>query len=146
MAPRITSELLYVYADDARTERSVINEAFLQSDGIQYVSIVLSIEEQAAASRFARLMNDGEAQALAVAAHRTVAILSDDIAVTKAAPYVGVTLETTLDLLAAWQATGTSIEALSTAARRMRARASYFVPRQHPLREWYANLVDREMA
>jgi predicted nucleic acid-binding protein len=86
-------------------------------------------------------MDDGEAQTLAIAVHRSIPILSDDLAVERAVSELSVPLETSLDLLAAWQAGGVRIEEVAGAAQRMRALANYAPPRNHPKRAWYARLI-----
>lgn len=128
--------MLYVYADETRTVRLVIDSKFLDEEAVQRLAVDLSDTEVARSVDFARAMDDGEAQALAIAVERSVPMLSDDAAAARQASGLSVTLETTLDLMFAW---GQNVEerVVAQAARALRLRANYAPPRAHALREWY---------
>jgi len=142
LSPKVAGEMLYLYADEHRTSKVQIDAALLTREGIDVDRITLTSAEVALAAQYATEMDDGEAQTLAVAKERGVAVLSDDNAVTRAAPRDGVPLVSTLDLLQRWGADASTQPAeVAAAAISMRRRANYAPPRGHALRSWYVGLI-----
>jgi predicted nucleic acid-binding protein len=136
LTPKVRAEMLFVYADDTRTTRVQINDDLLRHEGVQTLQATLTEREIVASVAHATEMDDGEAESLAVAALRSMPLLSDDLAVARVAPRVGVVLETTLELVEAWSKER-SVEDVRTALVSLRLRANYAPPRSHPLRAWF---------
>lgn len=101
-----------------------------------FVEISLGDDDKSLAARFSLSVNDGEAEALAVASRRNLAILSDDVGALRLAGSSGIQIETTLQLMYVWSASQNEIvvaQALKDVAR----LGNYVPPRNHPLREWF---------
>jgi len=109
--------------------------------GLHLVRTELTEVELNTSIQLTSLVDDGEAQALAIARHRGVLFLSDDGPGLRAATQIGVRSLTTLELAKSWAA-DKAIAEVQAACQRLRQRARYDVPRNHPLAEWYrSNLV-----
>jgi len=141
LSPKVVSEMLYLYSDEHRTSKVQIDGALLKREGVDVDRATLTGAEVALAARYATEMDDGEAQTLAVAKERGIAVLSDDNAVMRAAPRDGVPLISSLDLLHRWSTdASTQTAEVVAAAISMRLRANYAPPRGHALRSWYVGL------
>lgn len=136
LAPAVRAQPLFLYVGAARETRLSIDEAMISGERVLSAAVAMSEEEVAAAVSLGVHMDDGEAQTLAVAGSRAVAALSDDPAAARAAPALGIPVETTLDLLFAWS-TGKDPEHVALAVRSLRLRANYVPPRNHPLLKWF---------
>lgn len=129
-----------VYVDDVRATRRSIDDAMISGERVLSAAVAMSEEEVAAAVALGVHMDDGEAQTLAVAGRRAVAALSDDPAAARAAPALGIPVETTLDLLFAWS-TRKDPERVALAARSLRLRANSVPPRNHPLLKLFGEIA-----
>jgi predicted nucleic acid-binding protein len=141
LTPKVHAEALFIYADDSRATRVPVDDSMLLDSGIDAHLAELTEQEVISSVSFTAEMDDGEAESLAVALSRSLPLLSDDLAVARVAPRVGVTVNTTLELVAAWGATVTDQE-VRDALRSLRCRANYAPPRSHKLRNWF---VERSM-
>jgi predicted nucleic acid-binding protein len=94
------------------------------------------MQERGLFVKYARIVDDGEAEALAIAKARGVLLLTDDRAAIRLASDVGIAVETTLDLLESW-ASNRPAERVSAALKSFAARAQYAPPRGHRLRQWF---------
>jgi predicted nucleic acid-binding protein len=100
------------------------------------VKTELDDREKALAVRFALSVNDGEAEALAVASVRNLPIFSDDTAAIRVASCERLRRETTLDMMLAWSSTADP--SMVTQALLDLARLANYIPsRRHPLRAWF---------
>jgi len=95
--------------------------------------------EAAKAVRLAQDVDDGEAEALAVAAERAIPILTDDNAAMRLAGSLGIRVVTTLDVLYDWSQ-NKQPERVRGAVRSMRVLANYAPPRRHARHAWYLRL------
>ena len=95
-------EALYVYIDDSRSKRVPVDDAMMRRAGIILDDVVLTEPESESYVEHAAYVDDGEAQALAIAQHRSLSLLSDDRAGIRRARDLGIDVVTTLDLLVAW--------------------------------------------
>jgi predicted nucleic acid-binding protein len=138
IAPAVLAEAIYIYADDSRTVTVPVDDALLQREKVSYLAVELGNEETTLAVRYAQQLDDGEAQSLAVALHRNIKVLTDDVAGARVAGLLGLGVVTTLELIRAW-AEADSRADVAAALRSMRVRANYAVPRSHPLADWYAS-------
>jgi predicted nucleic acid-binding protein len=116
--------------------KASIDSAYIAAAGLDVTEISLTETEQIQAVRFAADVDDGEAEALAVAKERALPLLSDDLGAARVASRYAIPLKTTLDLIYVW-ANGAPAPDVSRALRSLRARANYAPPRSHPLRAWY---------
>jgi len=131
-----------VYADETRVTRSTVDDALLSRERVAFETIALSEVELKMAVQLSTSMNDGEAQTLAIAAARGLPLLSDDLAVERAAQELAVPLETSLNILEAWSRQhSVSPEEVRAAAFAMRVRANYEAPETHCLRGWFLDLM-----
>lgn len=140
VAPGVLGEALYIFTDDTRATRTPVDAALLAARGINWIPVMLSTQEQSCFIRNARVVDDGEAQALAVAEIRKITLLSDDRAAARLAASLNVPVETTLDLLAAWSG-GQPDERVAGVLKLFQVRAQYAPPRGHPLRRWFLDRV-----
>jgi len=101
-------------------------------------------DEQLSYVDFAVDLDDGEAQALALAKHRQLVLVTDEkpglrIAAT---PAVGVSTLTTPALLKEWASLNADNERrMVDIVRRIGAGARYHAPRDNPLYDWWQSLV-----
>jgi len=133
--PTFLSEALYVLGADL-ANRIELTPDLLKTAKMFTTACVLSERETELYVELAALIDDGEAQALAVAIERKVPLLSDDGAGIAAATSRGATVLTTLDLAVQW-AQGRSEAEIRDACVRLRNRARYAVPREHQHSTWY---------
>lgn len=124
----------------SRKSRLQIDDAELGHSGIAFVHTTLSTAEAALFSQLAVQIDDGEAEALAVAVERGLQLVTDDNAAIRVAAQNGVAVLTTLDLLHKW-ASSVPISVLKEAARSLRDRGNYFPPRSHLHSAWYRALL-----
>jgi hypothetical protein len=136
LSPKVEGESLYIYADTTKTARQPIDHSLLEAEGIHFIPAGMEPSERILAVRFAALVDDGEAEALAIALARRIPILSDDVAAAKVALSERIPLQTTLDLVRTWSV-GRDPRELSDAVIGMRFRANYVPPRSHPQRSWF---------
>jgi predicted nucleic acid-binding protein len=141
LGPTTLSESLFIYADHTRTALCKIDDAYLRQQHVPFEAVSLTAMEAVKAVRLAADVDDGEAEALAIASERVIPILTDDNAALRLAPTLGVATITTLDLLYSW-AQNREAPRVRTALSSMRVRANYAPPRRHALRQWYIAVLD----
>jgi hypothetical protein len=135
--PRFSAEMLYVYADDGRTAKLKVDVPLIAAAGLKLESVTLSDAELDSYVEHVAYVDDGEAQALAIAQHRAVPILTDDRAGIRRAQNLGIDVVTTLDLLHEWS-NDKPEDLVVRACRSLCARGRYASPADHPLADWYA--------
>jgi predicted nucleic acid-binding protein len=140
LVPAVVSESLFIFADDAATRRVRIDRDLLIASGLRTLETELREEELVAYVGYASQVDDGEAQAIAIAQARQLPLLSDDNGAMRLAAVLNIMVETTLDLSRAWSKDQSSF-AVRNAMRSLRSRANYARPRSHPLRDWYVDLL-----
>lgn len=129
-----------MYGDVSRKSRMQIDDAELTRSGIVFTHTSLSAAEKLLFSQLSLQIDDGEAEALAVAAERGLMLLTDDNAAIRVAAQNGVPVLTTLNLLYNW-AGSVPIEDARKAARSLRDRGNYSPPRTHVHASWYSALL-----
>lgn len=140
LPPAIKREALFVYTDRSRNNRVQIDDAELSRNSITFTHTELSAAEILLFSHLAARIDDGEAEALAIAAIRGVQLLTDDNAAIREAPHNSVAVVTTLDLLYNW-ANSAAPDDVQSAARSLRDRGNYLPPRAHLHAPWYRSLL-----
>ena len=140
ISPIVRVESLFSYVGDERAQRQVIDSTYLGSIAVNFSHVEPSTEEHALFVELALRIDDGEAEALAIAKTRSLPLLTDDFAAVRLAR--SMTLETisVLDLLRNWQP-NPDPAALRVAARSLSLRARFAPPKQHPLAGWYSQLL-----
>lgn len=133
--PLFLSEALFMLDADLKT-RIPITRELLAAAGLTVEATELSAEETSLYVELAQRVDDGEAQALAIAMLRRLPFLSDDDAGLKIAREQSIEAITTLDLAYKWSA-GRDVSEVKEACRRLRFQARYAVPRLHPRAAWY---------
>jgi hypothetical protein len=141
LSPKVRAESLYIYSDATKTRRQPIDAELLEREGVTFTDAELNDVERVLAVRFAALVDDGEAETLALAAARRIAVLSDDIGAEKVARAEGIPLETTLRLLRDWSVGRNEVE-VKEALIGLRARANYAPPRGHVQRSWFISQTE----
>jgi len=141
VGPAFANEALYAYADDTLTERVRLSVEKFAAAAINISELRLTDPEVDGWVKYASRLDDGEAQALALAAGRGLAILTDDTAGIRLGNEIGVEVVTSLDLAHSWSATATA-DGIRAACRRLRHRARFAVPRQSPHADWYRSMLD----
>jgi predicted nucleic acid-binding protein len=144
VAPRYDDEALFVYNDEDPSGRIRVDDDLMTRSGMKLIRTELTDDELSTSIRLSARLDDGEAQALAIALHRNVTFLSDDAAGLRVADQIGVTSLTTLDLAKQWSAGKTASE-LQRACQRLRRRARYDVPRNHSLAQLYRDALVAEI-
>ena len=137
IAPSVLREAIYIYSDDQRTAKRLIDEELLSLEAVAFSAIDLSAPEIALSVQFAANVDDGEAETLAVATSRGLDVLTDDIAGLRLAKSLKIRVVTTLDLVQQWAA-AVDANTVANALKSLRLRANYAVPRSHHLAQWYA--------
>ena len=143
VAPRIESEALYLEPDSEDGIPMRIDLApFVASETV--ARAVLRAEEIALYVDLAREVDDGEAQAIALACARELRVASDDRRAGRAAARRGVRVVTTPELLSAWETLGRQDpDQVGECLRAIERRARYRPGRNHPLRSWWEERADR---
>lgn len=142
LSPKVRAESLFIYADETKAQRLPIDGALLEAERVAFVTATLDDSERILAVRFAAAVDDGEAEALAIALARQTTILSDDVAAARVALTEGIPLQTTLELVQAWSV-GRDAREVAEALVGMRVRANYAPPRSHPQRSWFLSQLQR---
>jgi hypothetical protein len=135
--PRFDLEALHIFGDDERATKRQIDDAMILAAGMTLSRQAMTSREGVRYLHFLHLVDDGEAQALAMAEQRALPLLTDDIAGTMVAQRIGVEVVSTLDLLHAWSATCDAAR-VRAACRSLRARGRYAPPKGHRFGAWYA--------
>ena len=143
LVPAVISESLFIFADNAATRRVRVDRDLLIASGLRTLETELREEELAAYVGHASQVDDGEAQAIAVAQARQLPLLSDDNGAMRLAALLNIRVETTLELSHAWSEGQSSI-VVRDAMRSLRRRANYAPPRSHPLRKWYLSVLNEK--
>ena len=101
-------------------------------------------QEVVTATNLGALIDDGEAECLAIAKHRDLIFVSDDGPAILAAEGLGVRTASSLDLIIAWSELDASRPAyLTKIVERIEVLARYVPPRSHPRKEWWDTLRRR---
>lgn len=138
VCPRTEAEALYLNPRAAGGFREMIDlEAFVADGALRRVNL-----EDPEVSTFVRLaakVDDGEAQVLAVALHRSLGVATDDRKARRLAGDLGISVHSTPELLKVWAA-GVSASEASAAVVDIEVRASYRPRRSDPLRDHWESV------
>jgi predicted nucleic acid-binding protein len=140
--PAVASEALYLESEVEDGERERIEIAALAEAG-SLTLIELAESEYGLLVELAQVVDDGEAQAIAVAAQRGLRLATDDRKARRVAAERGVGLLSTPELVHAWHETvRLAGDELTDMLRRIGRRSRYRPPRDHELYAWWIfNLI-----
>jgi len=141
VCPRTESKALHLDPRAAGGAREIIELEPLFGLGV-LTRCPLSPEEIDTFVRLAARVDDGEAQILAVARHRGIAIATDDRKARRLAAELGITVVGTADLVTVWAAAVTDSRVAASAIRDIEVRASYRPGRLDPRREAWDRFRD----
>lgn len=129
------------WCQDGSVIRRPIDGAAICGGSPLLVHSVIGDDELATLSRLSMVIDDGEAECLAIAKHRGLILVSDDgLAVTQAAKE-GVPAVSSVQLLIDWSNLDATREPrLREIARRIELLARYTPPPQSPHRAWWDSL------
>ncbi len=135
VCPRTEAEAIYLNPRSSGLPRERIDIEPLVAGGV-LARTVLDAAETSTFVRLAALVDDGEAQVLAVAVHRSFAAATDDRKARRLAIDLGLSVLSTPDLVLAWARSATAAES-AAAVLDVEVRANYRPRAADPLRpEW----------
>ena len=139
--PTVASEALYRESGTAGDARTQIDLAPLVAAGALRRT-ALHADEIDRVVELARLVDDGEAEVMAIALARAISMATDDRRARRLATERGVALLSTPDLLQRWQASAAVPSArLRQILALVSRRSRYRPPRGHPLYDWWMSLL-----
>lgn len=140
--PAVVEEALYLESESDGGQREKIDVTVLAATG-GVKQIELAEPEYALLVELAQVVDDGEAQAIAVAAQRGLRLATDDRKARRIAAEHGVRLVSTPELVHAWHETvHLPGDELTIVLQRIGRRSRYRPPREHELYAWWTfNLI-----
>lgn len=147
LGKRAADEVMYLEAADQEVEREFISLRVAAANG-QITVVELTEAEVSTFVDLARVVDDGEAEALAIADARGVVLATDDRKARRLAAEMDapVHLTSTPAMMRQWASAEPRPAAaeLADALRAIETRASFVPPRNDPEREWWLGSVGRE--
>jgi hypothetical protein len=129
------------FCHDGSIIRRPIDEAAICRGSPLCVHSATGEDELATLSRLSMVIDDGEAECLAVAKHRSLILVSDDGLAVKQADKEGVPAVSSIQLLVEWSnLDATRKPRLREIASRIELLAKYVPPPQSPHRAWWNSL------
>lgn len=123
---------------DGTIVRSPIDQGMLLQQYPLIVHTELSPDELTTATKLSEEIDDGEAECIAVAHHRSLVFVSDDRPAIAVAASLGVSTASSLDLISQWADQNPSRAAdLKDILVRIETLARYVPPRNHLRRTWW---------
>ncbi|MCC6387565.1 MAG: hypothetical protein IT302_09295 [Dehalococcoidia bacterium] len=140
--PAVADEAIYIEVAERGSERQAIDLSPLGAAGLVAVTAVDATELDLVVD-LAALVDDGEAEAIAIAEVRQLAVATDDRKARRIASERSVARSSTPELLHAWQRVGQiALPRLSAVLRSIETRSRYRPPRDHPLFNWWSECAD----
>ena len=140
--PAVAAEILYLESEEPNGEREQIDLAPLEAAGV-LTRIDLTDPELNLVLDLARVVDDGEAEVIAVALTRTLTIATDDRKARRVAMERGATLLSTPEVLHRWQSQAeASAERMSQVLNLIGRRSRYRPRSEHPLYRWWMSLIE----
>lgn len=135
---RVEREALWIETDTPG-DRIAVDFMSLEASG-DIARIAVAGVEVASFLEFAREVDDGEAEAIAIASHRRLTFATDDRRATRVAVRLGIYVVDTPLLVTRWAATTADSVAAVDAIERIETRARYRPAASHPLAGEWAKL------
>lgn len=136
VSPAVEGEVLYLSADRPDDPPSPIDVGAL-IDASTLERAVVTADEMALYVALAAEVDDGEAQAIALAASRGLPLASDDRRATRAATLRGIQVLSTPELLARWERVVGSPDRVGQFLRLVERRSHFRPSRRHELSSWW---------
>ncbi len=141
--PAVDGEALYLESADGSGNREPIDLSRLEESGV-LEKVLPTDEELDLVVELAQLVDDGEAEVIALGLTRKVTIATDDRKARRVAAQRGGLLMSTPDLLHLWHATAAVTDARMSAILNMVSRRSrYRPPLDHAFYEWWMGFLTR---
>jgi len=141
VTPTVVGEVLFLEGETPDSERVRIDLEPLAVAGV-LSRVILGEDELELVVRLVRVVDDGEAEVMAVALTRGVRMATDDRKARRIASENGCVLLSTPELLHSWQtAASVSDELMSRVLGSVGRRSRYRPPMHHPLSGWWAELL-----
>jgi hypothetical protein len=145
VAPAVASEVLYLFGEAAGDPPEPIDIVGLMDAGtLERASMVEGETELYV--ELAAEVDDGEAQAIALAVARGTKVASDDKRACRAAVKRGVKVVTTPELMEQWGRLPPADDDVGECLRRIERRAHYRPATNHQLCQWWQSQVQADMA
>lgn len=139
--PTVAGEVLYLESDAVGGAREQIDLTPLEDSGV-LVKLVLDDPEVDLLLELAQVVDDGEAEVMAVALNRSIAMATDDRKARRVAGDRRASLISTLEILQRWESVATvSAERMQTVLNLVSHRSRYRPAVGHPLYGWWIQLV-----
>ncbi len=140
--PAVAAEVIYIEDPERGGGRQAIDLSPLEAPGLVAVTSVDATGLDLVVD-LAAVVDDGEAEAIAIAEVRRLSIATDDRKARRIASERSVALSSTPELLHAWQRVGQiAMPRLSAVLRSIERRSRYRPPRDHPLFSWWSECAD----
>lgn len=139
--PAVAAEVIYLESEEPNSEREQIDLTPLEVADV-LVRLDLSDAELELVLEFARIVDDGEAEVMAVALTRAVTMATDDRKARRVATERGGTLLSTPEVMYRWQSQAeASTERISHLLNLIERRSRYRPRSDHPLHGWWMSTL-----
>ena len=143
--PSVSQEAIYIEGIEAGSARLQIDLTPLEKAGL-LVNASLSDEEADLTVELARLVDDGEAEVIAVGLCRRLVVATDDRKARRLAIERGADLLSTPEILQRWHVVAEiSDERIVRAVALVSRRSRYIPPQSHELRDWWMALLEKSV-
>jgi len=145
VAPAVASEVLFLFGEAAGDPPEPIDIVGLMDAGTLERASMAEGETELYVELAAEV-DDGEAQAIALAVARDTKVASDDKRACRAAEKRGVEVVTTPELMERWGRLLPADQGVGDCLRRIERRAHYRPSSKHPLSKWWQAQVQADTA
>jgi hypothetical protein len=144
VAPAVASEALYLFGEEAGDAPEPIDIVGLMAAGTLERAAMTEGETELYVELAAEV-DDGEAQAIALALGRGTKVASDDRRACRAAVKRGIVVVTTPELMERWARLLPADQGIADCLQRIERRAHYRPAANHPLCRWWQAQVQTEV-
>jgi hypothetical protein len=142
--PAVASEVLYLEPLDADGQREQVDLTPLEEAGV-LVRLLIEEHEIDLLVELARIVDDGEAEVIAIGLTRKMPIATDDRKARRVASERGTDLLSTPDILHRWESSAAiSADRMGETLGLVGRRSRYKPPVGHPLYGWWMALLHNE--
>jgi predicted nucleic acid-binding protein len=143
--PTVAGEALYLESEEAGGTREQIDLTPLESAGV-LVKVLLDDLEVNLMLELARIVDDGEAEVLAISLNRGIKMATDDRKARRLASERHASLISTLEILQRWESkVSVAPERMQTVLSLVARRSRYRPALGHTLYEWWSQLIGRSL-
>lgn len=139
--PTVAGEALYLESEEMGGTREQIDLTPLEDAGV-LVKVALEDAEVDLVLELARIVDDGEAEVLAIALSRGIDMATDDRKARRVAAERHASLISTLEILHRWESSaGVPHDRMQRVMNLVSHRSRYRPASGHPLYEWWSHIV-----